>query len=224
MSKYICTICGFIYDEELGYPDANILANTVWDDIPSSFVCPLCGASKEDFIKQEDSINTAITPQKSENSIELSEELDYTVMELSAIFSNLSKGCEKQYYPEMAELYQQLSSYYAKVPSTKSNPNFEDLKAMLADENLSNFSVANDIAKQYHDRGSLRAIKWSTQVTRMINSHLKRIALKSPEYLKDFNIYVCDICGFIHIGKEKPAICPVCKVPNIKMTQIKRGA
>jgi rubredoxin/predicted Zn-ribbon and HTH transcriptional regulator len=224
MSKYECSICGFVYDEKLGYPDGDILPKTLWDDIPSSFVCPVCGAPKDDFFKQEDSNNSTITELDSPSSIELPEELDYTAMELSAIFSNLSKGCEKQYYPEMADLYKQLSSYYGKTHSTEGKSNFEDLKAILADDILSNFPIANEIAKQNYDRGSLRAIKWSTQVTRMINSHLKRIALNSPEYLKDFNIYVCDICGFIHIGKEKPEICPVCKVPNIKITQIKRGA
>jgi rubredoxin len=224
MSKYVCTICGFIYDEELGYPEGNILPNTLWSDIPSSFVCPLCGASKEDFEEQVDIKDSTTTSIKSNDPIGLPEGLDYTAMQLSAIFSNLSKGCEKQYESEMANLYQQLSSYYGKNPNKESNPNFEELQTILSDDILTNFTMANEIAKKYHDRGSLRAIKWSTQVTRMINSHLKRIALNSPEYLKDFNIYVCDICGFIHIGKEKPGICPVCKVPNIKITQIKRGA
>ena len=224
MSKYVCSICGFIYDEELGYSEGNILPNTSWSDIPSSFICPLCGASKEDFVEKVELTNNTITPLKSEISRELPEELDYTEMELSAIFSNLSKGCDKQYDFELAALYQQLSSYYGKSTSIGSHPNFEELQTILSDDILSNFTMANEIANRYHDRGSLRAIKWSQQVTRMINSHLKRISLKSPEYLKDFNIYVCDICGFIHIGKEKPEICPVCKVPNIKMTQIKRGA
>jgi len=47
--KYFCVICGYIYDEELGDPDSNLAPGTRWEDIPENWVCPDCGASKEDF-------------------------------------------------------------------------------------------------------------------------------------------------------------------------------
>jgi rubredoxin len=47
--RYMCLICGFIYDEALGLPDEGIPAGTRWDDIPLSWHCPDCGAAKEDF-------------------------------------------------------------------------------------------------------------------------------------------------------------------------------
>ena len=47
--KYVCTICGYVYDEEAGDPDNNIEPNTSWEDLTDDFVCPLCGASKEAF-------------------------------------------------------------------------------------------------------------------------------------------------------------------------------
>tara|TARA_B100000035_G_C20914958_1_gene515748 strand:+ start:254 stop:427 length:174 start_codon:yes stop_codon:yes gene_type:complete len=47
--KYICLICGWIYDEELGSPEDGIPPMTKWDDIPISWRCPNCGASKIDF-------------------------------------------------------------------------------------------------------------------------------------------------------------------------------
>lgn len=49
MSKYVCTICGFVYDEAEGYEEGGIEPNTKWEDIDDSFVCPLCGASKDEF-------------------------------------------------------------------------------------------------------------------------------------------------------------------------------
>ena len=47
--KYVCTVCGFVYDEELGDPDNGIAPGTKWEDLPADYVCPLCGVSKEDF-------------------------------------------------------------------------------------------------------------------------------------------------------------------------------
>ena len=47
--KYMCLICGFIYDEQLGMPDAGIAPGTRWEDIPLSWRCPDCGAGREEF-------------------------------------------------------------------------------------------------------------------------------------------------------------------------------
>ena len=49
MKKYMCLICGYIYDESQGCPEEGIAANTKWDDVPEDWVCPDCGAMKEDF-------------------------------------------------------------------------------------------------------------------------------------------------------------------------------
>ena len=47
--KYMCLICGFVYDEEFGMPDAGIPPGTRWNDIPRSWRCPDCGAGREEF-------------------------------------------------------------------------------------------------------------------------------------------------------------------------------
>ena len=49
MAKYICTVCGFVYDEAKGIPDAGIAAGTRWEDLPEDWVCPVCGMDKEAF-------------------------------------------------------------------------------------------------------------------------------------------------------------------------------
>jgi rubredoxin-NAD+ reductase len=49
MRKYECIVCGYIYDEALGWPDDGIPAGTKWEDIPDDWVCPDCGVGKEDF-------------------------------------------------------------------------------------------------------------------------------------------------------------------------------
>lgn len=49
MKKYVCAVCGYIYDEEAGAPDEGIAPGTVWEDVPEDFVCPLCGVGKDQF-------------------------------------------------------------------------------------------------------------------------------------------------------------------------------
>ena len=49
MKMYICIICGWVYDEEEGSPLDGILAGTKWEDVPDDWVCPDCGAGKDDF-------------------------------------------------------------------------------------------------------------------------------------------------------------------------------
>lgn len=51
--KYMCIVCGFIYDEAKGLPDEGIPAGTKWEDIPPTWTCPDCGAGKEDFEMME---------------------------------------------------------------------------------------------------------------------------------------------------------------------------
>ena len=49
VKKYMCVICGFIYDEAHGWPDDGIPPGTKWEDVPLNWCCPDCGARKEDF-------------------------------------------------------------------------------------------------------------------------------------------------------------------------------
>lgn len=51
MDKYICTVCDWVYDPEIGDPEHGIAPGTKFKDIPDDWVCPLCGVGKEDFEK-----------------------------------------------------------------------------------------------------------------------------------------------------------------------------
>ncbi len=53
MKKYVCDVCGWLYDEELGDPDNGIAPGTKFEDLPEDFECPLCGVGKESFSEQE---------------------------------------------------------------------------------------------------------------------------------------------------------------------------
>lgn len=53
MKTYVCDLCGYEYNEELGDTDNGIAPGTKWEDLPEDFVCPLCGAGKGDFSVKE---------------------------------------------------------------------------------------------------------------------------------------------------------------------------
>jgi len=52
MDKYRCDVCGYIYDPEKGDPDGGIEPGTAFEDIPDDWVCPICGAGKDQFSKE----------------------------------------------------------------------------------------------------------------------------------------------------------------------------
>ena len=50
MEKWVCDVCGYIYDPEIGDPDNGIAAGTAFADLPEDWVCPLCGVGKDQFL------------------------------------------------------------------------------------------------------------------------------------------------------------------------------
>lgn len=49
MKKYQCTICGYVYDPEVGDPDNGVPAGTAFEDLPEDWTCPDCGATQDMF-------------------------------------------------------------------------------------------------------------------------------------------------------------------------------
>ena len=47
--KYVCDVCGWVYDEEAGYPEGGIAPGTKFEDLPEDFICPLCQMGKQFF-------------------------------------------------------------------------------------------------------------------------------------------------------------------------------
>ena len=53
MAKYKCSVCGWIYDPEIGDEEGGIAPGTPFEELPDDWVCPVCGAAKSDFEKIE---------------------------------------------------------------------------------------------------------------------------------------------------------------------------
>lgn len=53
MERWVCGVCGYVYDPAEGDPENGIPAGTKFEDVPDSWECPVCGASKDEFSKED---------------------------------------------------------------------------------------------------------------------------------------------------------------------------
>lgn len=53
MKKYVCSVCGYVYDPNQGDPERGISPGTAFEDLPEDWVCPICGASKDQFTAED---------------------------------------------------------------------------------------------------------------------------------------------------------------------------
>ena len=52
MAKYVCGVCGYVYDEEKGDADNGVKPNTKFEELPDDWTCPLCSVGKENFSEE----------------------------------------------------------------------------------------------------------------------------------------------------------------------------
>ncbi len=216
--KYRCLACGYIYDDEK--------EDVPFSELPADWICPLCGASKDMFEpieeKKKDQVFEVNNNELNEIA-EIEELREMTTGEISALCSSLAKGCEKQYLEKEAQDFYKLADYFEKKANTSEKNNFEVLISKINEDLESNFVNARNIATDKKDRGALRVITWGEKVTMILKSLLTQYE-RDKNFTQNVKIYVCDICGFIYVGNQKPEICPICKVPSFKLLEVERGA
>lgn len=212
--RWRCSVCGYVYDETVG--EGDIKAGTTFEELPDDWVCPICGASKSAFVKEgavqeKKSIPKPIYPI-------IDEKLSYGAM--YALCTNLARGCEKQYRNEESALWTELAEYYSSIARDVEG-DIDALTKLAQYDAESVYPLIKDLAQQKQDRGALRALVWSEKVTAILLSLYARYKKEGDSLLKDTKIYVCEICGYVHIGNEPPEICPICKVPKLKIHEIR---
>lgn len=149
------------------------------------------------------------------------------------VFSNLAKACEKQTRSREAELLWKIAEYFdgsglsatwgenrnssdsAQAPST-----FAEFAAAFGADESGYLAPVRDAAASDHDRGALRMATWASKVNAIQKSIAERYAKKGESLVEGRSIFVCEACGFIFIGDEAPAVCPVCKAPAMRFSRI----
>ena len=222
--KYVCTICGYIYDEAEH--------DVKFSELPDSWTCPLCGAPKALFEQVKEKKAAEPVPEKAYEekirpaSVSADDE-DMTMLspgEMSALFSNLARGCEKQYQNEAMECFMELADYFEAVTPDETDINIDHLAELITADIDENYKNLISEAEAANDRGTLRVTTWGEKVTRMAKTLIDRYKTEGEAFLENTGLYICTVCGFLFVGNEPPKICPVCKVPDWKFEKIEGRA
>lgn len=209
--RYICQICGYVYD------DAK--EKVPFAELPDTWKCPLCGAAKLNFKPEE------APAAESEASVQVMETnlKELSAGQLAALCSNLARGCEKQYKKEEAGLFRELADYFTVVMPAVNDATVEKLAADLQSD-IENYASVRATADANSDRGAARICVWGKKVARILSSLVGLYLREGEAMLADTDIWVCSTCGFVYIGNEPPELCPVCKVPAWKFDKIEGRA
>lgn len=206
--KYVCSICGYVYDESQ--------EDLTFQQLPESWVCPICKADQSLFVKEEKETKTT------DMNISTEGDIVYSLGELAAICSNLQRGCEKQYKDEEALLLKTLSDVLTAHVENEDNASVDVLEQLLQEDLSQHYPALHGYAKQVADRGTQRICVWGEKVTAILHSLLMRYRQDQGAFLKNTSVWVCSVCGFVFVGDEAPELCPVCKVPAWKFEKIER--
>ena len=203
--KYICSVCGYIYDESS--------QAVSFSDLPNEWVCPLCGAPKALFNVKEEEKTQVEFKAIDEDLTELS------IGQLAALCSNLARGCRKQYKEEEALLFDKLADYFTASVKPIDDVTVEKLATKLS-EDIDLYPSVRATVDSQKDRGAARVCVWGDKVTRILESLVSRYLKEGEKMLEGKNVYVCSVCGFVYIGDKAPDLCPVCKVPSWKFDKV----
>lgn len=208
MSKWVCKVCGYVYDEEKqGVP---------FENLPDNWVCPLCGAAKSSFYRKD------LEPAKAAPvKIHMDEDMkQLSPGELSAVCSNLARGCEKQYKERESMLFKELAEFFERATPAPSDGSLDKLIELIEKDLNQGYPALNYEAKEQKDRGTQRICVWGEKVTAILDSLLKRYRSEGEAFLQNTQVWVCSVCGFIYVGDNPPQICPVCKVTSWKFDKV----
>lgn len=209
MSKWICSICGYVYDEAK--------EGNAFTDLPDTWVCPLCGAPKSAFVpeKQEAAPKAPVAPVELDGDM-----VKLSAGELSALCSNLARGCEKQYQEPEAALFKELADFFAAATPLEPGAELGRLAELFQEDLTARYPALRAAAQAAEDRGTLRICVWGEKVTNILYALAQRYQKEGEAFLANTQVWVCTVCGFVYVGDTAPALCPVCKVPAWKFEKI----
>lgn len=138
---------------------------------------------------------------------------------LPAVFSNLSKAAEKQQEAEIANLFSTLSGLV--LDRTEATGTLDEIRSALVEDGETGYQRVREGGERDGDRGVLRAAKWGEKVNTAQRSLIDRFASKGDELLEGKSLFVCEACGFVFVGTDAPPVCPVCKAPSGRFTEVK---
>ena len=96
----------------------------------------------------------------------------------------------------------------------------EQLAALFRKDLEEGYPALQAGAEAASDRGTQRIRVWGEKVTNILDALLRRYEKEGEAFLADTQVWVCTVCGFVYVGDQAPALCPVCKVPAWKFEKM----
>ena len=166
--KYKCGVCGYIYDDDV--------EPVPFNELPDDWVCPVCGEGKEGFEPMDEESAPTVADAAPVPEIEWEEDeglRELSAGQLSAICSNLARGCSKQHLDKESALFTEIAEYYERH-SVKAQYEGIDGILTLLNQDLGAMNIGKMQAAEMSDRGSLRVLTWSEKVTLIAKSIIER--------------------------------------------------
>lgn len=207
--RYICSICGYVYDEDV--------EKVPFSELPDDWTCPMCKAPKSMFEAEGDAKKEADTVVPADADGDM---MPLSPGVLAALFSNLARGAEKQYKAKESEAFRRISDYFTSAVPSIPDADLALVRSLSEECTGSSYPTAKAVASSAGDRGALRACTWAEKVERIIQVLVSRYESEGEAFLDGVEVWVCSVCGFIYVGAEPPAACPVCKVPAWKFEAV----
>ncbi len=208
MAKYVCSVCGYVHDED---------KSGAFSALPAEWKCPICKAGKDAFKLDGDTYNPVKVNKPSVDK-------ELSAMEMSVICSNLARGCEKQYNEKQAKAFRELAEFFKSKATPVDGEGYKTLLELAEKDINEGFPYSKQVASEKSDRGALRCQVWGEKVTGMLKSLLSRYETEGEKMIEHTNVFVCSICGYIYVGDTAPELCPVCKVPEWKFDKVEGRA
>ncbi len=137
MKKYLCVVCGYIYDPAEGDPDSGIAPGTSFEDIPEDWTCPVCGVTKADFVVYEEQVSLK---EKSENQKiidEIQEDLAFNEI-VKGVYAVGSQHWDRDLFDELIPLPDGTSYNAYLVKAKDKNVLIDTVEPEKADDFLDN--------------------------------------------------------------------------------------
>ena len=209
--RYVCPICGYIYDEAI--------EGTPFDSLPDSWSCPLCGAPKLMFGPEE-----APQPAQDVQPAPALEEDDLQLLPCRGLVRPVlqpgpgaARNNTKTRRPPCSAR-SQITLRRRRPPCPTRTRRCWPVCSRRTWNRVTRRSHA--AARDHADRGTQRVCVWGEKVTQMLYALLGRYQREGEAFLEGTQVWVCSVCGFIYIGDAPPELCPVCKVPAWKFDKM----
>lgn len=214
--KYVCKICGFIYDEAT--------QEKKWNELDENWVCPICKAPKSKFEAVNENSGNKYAGTKTEKN--LMEAFAGESMARNK-YTYFAKAAREEGYEQIAAIFEETANQekqHAKMWFNEFHgigSTDENLKTAAQGENDEWTDMYVRMAKEAREEGFEELAVKFEYVAKVEKSHERRY-LKLLEAFKNGTTFKgdapkgwkCRQCGFIYEGQEAPENCPVCGYPK----------